>query len=164
MNSLLGRLIKGTYTSLFPLYVISLQQDMQCTHFHRYEMFYLVLKDKMGKSNTASVGADSIAMPAGRRKPRSLERREMPLYWGVREAPVVGREGTPAQRKWGGRWERGDPGVSHFPGRTGGRGGGGKGGWEAISPNISGEAEKPGGRAGPKGGLGRFGWRTRLVA
>lgn len=124
MNSLLGRLIKGTYTSLFPLYVISLQQDMQCTHFHRYEMFYLVLKDKMGKSNTASVGADSIAMPAGRRKPRSLERREMPLYWGVREAPVVGREGTPAQRKWGGRWERGDPGVSHFPGRTGGRGGG----------------------------------------
>lgn len=102
MNSLLGRLIKGTYTSLFPFYVISLQQDMQCTHFHRYEMFYLVLEDKTGKSNTASVGADSIAVPAGRRKPRSLERREMPLYWGVREAPAVGREPQPRESGVGG--------------------------------------------------------------
>lgn len=162
MNSLLGRLIKGTYTSLFPLYVISLQQDMQCTHFHRYEMFYLVLKDKMGKSNTASVGADSIAMPAGRRKPRSLECREMPLYWGVREAPVVGREPQPRESGVGGG--RGVTLVSATSQAGPEGGGGGKGGWEAISPNISGEAEKPGGRAGPKGGLGRFGWRTRLVA
>lgn len=153
MNSLLGRLIKGTYTSLFPLYVISLQQDMQCTHFHRYEMLYLVLEDKTGKSNTASVGADSIAMPAGRRKPRSLERRDAPVLGGP-GGPSCG-EGTPAQRKWGGRWGGVDPAVSHFPGWTPAG--------KAISPNISGEAEKPGGHAGPKGGLlvGEQGWWHR---
>lgn len=82
-------------------------------------MLYLVLGDKTGKSNTGSVGTNSIPMPAGRGKLCSLEREApssaerfsctrglgRPQFWEGKSQPRESRVGG-----------RGVPAVRHFPG------------------------------------------------
>lgn len=104
-------------------------------------MLHLVLKDKTGKSDTASAGADSIAMPAGSRKPCSLGK-------GAPDSAerFLCTRGSRPEEVW---WEAvGGPAVCHFPGLNPEE--------KAISPNISGEAIK---LPGHKECLERLGWR-----
>lgn len=95
-------------------------------------------KRKTGRSNTASVKTESFAMPAGRRKPHSLEKGLLAVQ---RYSSLPGDLEGSQSRAERVRGKKVGPAVSHFPGWP-------PGWWKAVISDISGEAKKPGGHAG----------------